>query len=159
MRTYSVKEKDIVRKWYVLDAAGRPMGRLASEAAAILRGKHKPMFTPNLDTGDHVIVINAERAILTGRKGKEEIHWHTGWPGGLRSIARAKEQTEKPDRALYRVIKGMLPHNRLGAKMIKKLKIYAGPTHPHTAQTPELWTRSLDVMGQHSRNKKVAAEE
>jgi len=154
MRTYSAKAKDIVRKWYIIDATGRPIGRLASEVAAILRGKHKPMFTPHLDTGDHVIVINAEKAILTGRKSKELIHWHSGWPGGLKSLERGKELREKPERAVERTVKGMLPHNRLGAKMIKKLKVYKGPEHPHAAQSPEPWTRTLDVAGLHAARKR-----
>jgi len=137
MRTYTARPKDIERKWYVVDAAGKPVGRLASRVAAILRGKNKPIFTPHMDTGDFVIVVNAEKAILTGDKAEEQIYWHTMYPGGLRSISRGKMLAEKPERALYRAIKGMLPHNALGARMIRKLKVYRGAEHPHEAQQPE----------------------
>lgn len=138
MRTLSAKESEIERKWYILDAAGRPVGRLAVEAAKLLRGKHKPIFTTNVDTGDHVIIINAEKAVLTGTKGKELIYHHSQYPGGIKSISRAKEMAEKPDRAMLRVVKGMLPHNKLGARMLKKLRVYSGAEHPHEAQQPEI---------------------
>jgi large subunit ribosomal protein L13 len=138
MRTLSAKESEIERKWYILDAAGRPVGRLAVEAAKLLRGKHKPIFTTHVDTGDHVIIINAEKAVLTGTKGKELIYHHSQYPGGIKSISRGKEMAEKPDRAMMRVVKGMLPHNKLGARMLKKLRVYSGAEHPHEAQQPEI---------------------
>ncbi|MDO8588660.1 MAG: 50S ribosomal protein L13 [Armatimonadota bacterium] len=137
MRTYSAREQDIVRKWYVLDAVNRPVGRLAVEVAKILRGKNKPIFTPHVDTGDHVIIINAEKAVLTGTKGKELIYHHSGYPGGIKSVSRGKELALTPEKAIMRTVKGMLPHNKLGAQMLKKLRVYRGAEHPHEAQKPE----------------------
>jgi large subunit ribosomal protein L13 len=136
MKTFSAKPAEVERQWLVIDATGRPMGRLAVEVAKILRGKHKPIFTRHIDTGDFVIVINAEKMVLTGSKGKEPVYHHTGWPGALKSISRADELAKKPEEALRRVVKGMLPHNSLGADTLDKLKIYAGPDHPHAAQKP-----------------------
>lgn len=138
MGTYAVKQGDVRRKWYVVDATNLPLGRLASAIARVLRGKHKPMFAYNADVGDHVIVINAEKAALTGAKKDEPIHWHTGYPGGLRSISRGKLLTTNPERAIRRAVWGMLPKHRLGRSVIKKLKVYAGATHPHAAQNPEV---------------------
>jgi len=137
MRTYTARAKDIERKWYVVDAAGKPLGRLAAEVATVLRGKNKPMFTPHMDTGDFVIVVNADKVVLTGRKADEPIYWHTMYPGGLRSTTRGKMLQTKPEKAVQRAVKGMLPHNALGGQIIKKLKVYAGPDHPHEAQQPE----------------------
>jgi large subunit ribosomal protein L13 len=138
--TYMAKPQDIQRKWYVLDATGKPLGRLATEAARILRGKHKPIFTPHIDTGDHVIVINAEKAVLTGRKlEQKEYIRHTGHPGGIKRVKYEKFMQEKPERAVEKAIKGMLPHNRLGRAMASKLKVYRGSEHPHQAQLPEAW--------------------
>jgi large subunit ribosomal protein L13 len=137
MRTYTARPKDIERKWFVIDAAGKPMGRVAAEAAKILHGKNKPMFTPHIDTGDFVIIINADKTALTGRKAQEEVYWHTMYPGGLRSITRGKMLSTKPAFAVRRAVKGMLPHNALGAQMLRKLKVYSGPNHPHEAQQPE----------------------
>ena len=138
MRTYTAKPKEIVRKWYVIDAAGRPLGRLASQVAKILRGKHKPIFTPHVDTGDHVIIINAEKVTLTGRgKPDEKIYWHSQYPGGLKSTTYGKMLAEKPERLVMRTVKGMLPHNTLGGQMLKKLRVYKGTKHPHVAQCPE----------------------
>lgn len=137
MKTYSTKPSDIKREWFVVDAAGKPLGRLAAEVAKILRGKHKPIFAPHLDTGDFVIVVNASKVKLTGRKDEELIYWHTMWPGGLRSVTRGNLIAQKPERAIRRAVKGMLPHNKLGAAMIRKLKVYAGPEHPHEAQQPK----------------------
>jgi large subunit ribosomal protein L13 len=135
MRTYSAKPSEIKRDWIVLDATGVPVGRLAVEAAKILRGKHKPTFTTHMDTGDHVIIINAERAIYTGNnKADEPIYRHTLYPGGIRSVPRGELLTKRPEYAILRTVKGMLPHNSLGAKMLKKLRVYSGPTHPHEAQ-------------------------
>jgi large subunit ribosomal protein L13 len=140
MKTFVAKPAEIKRKWLVIDATDRPIGRLATEAARILRGKHKPIFTPHVDTGDHVIIINAERAKLTGNKKDELIHWHSGYPGGLKSITRGRMLEKTPERAVERTIKGMLPHNALGRQLFRKLKVYKGATHPHEPQGPEPYT-------------------
>ena len=135
MRTYSAKPSEITRDWLVLDATGQPVGRLCVEAAKILRGKHKPTFTPHIDCGDHVIIINAARAIYTGTgKGDEPIYRHTLYPGGIKQVPRGELLEKRPEYAILRTVKGMLPHNRLGAKMLKKLRVYSGDTHPHEAQ-------------------------
>jgi large subunit ribosomal protein L13 len=140
MKTFSAKPEEMEKAWYVLDASGQSIGRLAVEAARILRGKHKPTFTPHVDTGDFVIVINAAQAKLTGNsKGGEKIYRHSGWPGGIKFITRAQELDRKPQEAVRRVVRGMLPHNRLGDAIIGKLKVYAGPEHPHEAQKPVAW--------------------
>ncbi|MFN7171877.1 MAG: 50S ribosomal protein L13 [Fimbriimonadaceae bacterium] len=136
-RTSTIKGNDIPRKWYVVDAAGVPVGRLAGQVAQLLRGKHKPSFQYNRDCGDYVIIINAEKAVLTGRKGEELVYWHTGWPGGLRSITREKMQAEHPVRVIEKAVWGMVPKNKLGHETISKLKVYAGTEHPHEAQNPE----------------------
>lgn len=138
MRTYQAKPHEIERKWYVVDAADKPVGRVASQVAKILRGKNKPIFTPHVDTGDFVVIINASKARLSGNNKPDElIYWHTMYPGGLRSVSRGKLLLERPDRTITRAVKGMLPHNKLGAQMLRKLKVYAGPEHPHDAQMPE----------------------
>ncbi len=138
MRTYTAKPKDIERKWYVVDADGKSLGRLASQVAKILRGKHKPIFTPHIDTGDHVIIINADKVVLTGRnKPDARIYWHSQYPGGIKSVTYGKMLESKPETLVMRVVKGMLPHNTLGANMLKKLRVYAGAEHPHEAQQPE----------------------
>jgi large subunit ribosomal protein L13 len=137
MKTYSAKPKEMEagRAWHILDASNQSMGRVAADAARLLRGKHKPQFTPHVDCGDHVVIINASRARLTGNnKASEPIYHHTLWPGGIRSIARGKELEKTPVEAMMRVVKGMLPHNTLGAHMLKKLRVYSGADHPHTAQ-------------------------
>lgn len=140
MATYMAKPKDIVRKWYVLDAQGKALGRLAAEAAKILRGKHKPIYTPHIDTGDHVIVINADKVKLTGKKLKRKKYiYHSRYPGGLKVIGYDKLCKEKPERAVEIAVWGMIPHNRLGRKMFKKLRVYRGSEHPHIAQRPEKW--------------------
>jgi large subunit ribosomal protein L13 len=137
MKTYSPKPRDIERRWYVIDASGAVLGRLASEAAAILRGKHKPIYAPHMDTGDHVIVINAKEVQLTGGKLRTKVAYrHSGYPGGLTETRYGKLLAEKPSFAVEKAIKGMLPHNRLGRQMATKLKVYAGPTHRHEAQKP-----------------------
>lgn len=134
------KPQDIKRKWYIIDANGKTLGRLATEAASILRGKHKPIFTPHLDTGDHVIIINAEKVHLTGKKLiQKHLIRHSQYPGGLKSIDYATLLQTKPERAVEAAIRGMLPHNRLGDAMYRKLKVYKGPNHPHQAQMPEVW--------------------
>jgi large subunit ribosomal protein L13 len=137
MKTYQAKPLEIQRKWYVVDAADKSVGRLASQVAKILRGKHKPIFTPHVDTGDFVVIVNAEKAKLTGNKADELIYWHTMYPGGIRSITRGKVMAERPERAIMRAVKGMLPHNKLGAQIYRKLKVYSGSEHPHEAQMPE----------------------
>jgi large subunit ribosomal protein L13 len=134
------KPREIQRKWYILDAAGKPLGRLATEAARILRGKHKPIYTPHIDTGDHVIVINAEKVVLTGNKLKQkEYIRHSGYPGGLKRTKYEKLMQQKPEFVVEKAIKGMLPHNRLGRAMARKLRVYRGPDHKHQAQVPEIW--------------------
>lgn len=138
MGTYFAKREDVTRKWFVVDAAGKPLGRLAAEVAKILRGKHKPTFTPHVDCGDHVIVVNADKCVLSGTsKAGEPIYRHSGYPGGLKSTPRGEILANKPEKAVHRAIRGMLPHNKLGDAMIKKLKVYAGPDHNHQAQMPE----------------------
>lgn len=140
MKTFMAREKDIERKWYVVDAAGKTLGRLAAEVARILRGKHKPVFTPHVDTGDHVIVVNAEKVVLTGKKPQQKIWYrHSGYPGGLKATNYATLLKTKPEEVVKKAIVGMLPHNRLGARMAKKLRVYRGPDHPHVAQKPEVW--------------------
>lgn len=136
-RTYSPKRGEIERDWYVVDAAGLALGRLSSEVAKILRGKHKPTFTPHIDTGDFVIVVNAEKVALTGRKAEEKIYRrHSGRPGSLRSETAQELLERHPERVLERAVKGMLPKTRLGRRQLKKLKVYKGPNHPHQAQQP-----------------------
>ncbi len=136
MRTYSTKASDIERQWHVIDASGEVLGRLATQVASLLMGKHKPIFTRHLDTGDFVVVINADKVRVTGNKLKQKIYYrHSGYPGGLKSISLEKMMQTKPTRVIEHAVKGMLPHNRLGAKIMKKLRVYAGDTHPHLAQT------------------------
>ena len=140
MSTYSAKpaEMEKNRQWIVLDATNQPMGRLAAEAAKILRGKNKPEFTPHVDCGDHVIIINADKVRLTGNNKRDEpIYRHTLYPGGIRSVTRGREIEKNAVDAMLRVVKGMLPHNTLGAQTFKKLRVYAGPEHPHQAQKPQ----------------------
>ena len=138
MRTYSAKPGDVRQDWYVVDAAGQVLGRLAAELARRLRGKHKPEFTPHIDTGDYIVVVNADKLRVTGRKAQNKIYYrHSGYPGGIYSTNFAKLHARHPDRVLKLAVKGMLPKGRLGYAMIKKLKIYAGPAHPHTAQQPK----------------------
>jgi large subunit ribosomal protein L13 len=136
MKTYAVKESDIKREWHVIDASGKILGRLAVQVANLLMGKHKPMFSRNLDTGDFVVIINADKIQVTGNKAKQKLYYrHSGYPGGLKSISLEKMMQTNPTRVIELAVKGMLPHNRLGAKMIKKLKVYVGDTHPHLSQT------------------------
>ena len=138
MRTYTPKANEIERTWYVVDAEGMVLGRLATEVARILRGKHKPTYTPHMDTGDHVIVINADKVVLTSNKGdKLFVHRHSGYPGGLRTRSYGDLLSKNPEDAVRRAVRGMIPKNRLGRQMITKLKVYAGPVHPHTAQQPQ----------------------
>ena len=139
MKTFSAKGNEVERKWYVVDAEGKVLGRLASNIATRLRGKHKPIYTPHVDTGDFIVVINAEKVILTGKKLEQKVYYrHSGYPGGIKSITAAKLQQKKPEELIRLVVKGMLPKSSLGRNMIKKLKIYAGDKHPHEAQKPEI---------------------
>jgi large subunit ribosomal protein L13 len=138
MKTYAVKAGDIERKWYVADAEGKVLGRFASEVARILKGKHKPIYSPHLDTGDHVVVVNASKVVVTGKKVEQKLYYrYTGYPGGLKSISYGKLIKERPERILEHAIKGMLPHNSLGRQMFRKLRVYAGPRHVHQSQKPE----------------------
>jgi large subunit ribosomal protein L13 len=138
MKTIFVKPKDVDRRWYVVDADGVVLGRLAARVAAVLRGKHKPIFVPHQEVGDMVIVVNAEKVALTGKKRTDKIYYrHSGYAGGFRQEALGKVAARKPTFPLERAVKGMLPHNRLGRKLFRNLKVYAGPSHPHAAQQPE----------------------
>lgn len=139
-KTWMAREKDLERKWYIIDAAGLPLGRVASEVARILKGKHKPVYTPHVDTGDNVIVINAAKVSLTGRKLEQKFYYrHSGYPGGLKKIRYDKLLKLNPQKAVFLAVKRMLPGNRLGRAMLKKLKIYPGEQHPHEAQRPAHW--------------------
>ena len=138
MKTYMAHAETVERKWYVVDAAGVPLGRLASRVAHVLRGKNKPTFTPNVDSGDFVIVINTDKVVLTGKKTENKFYrYHTGYIGGLKEISYKKMMEEKSDLAVYEAVKGMLPKNSLGRAMLKKLKVYKGAEHNHAAQKPE----------------------
>ncbi|UTR16748.1 50S ribosomal protein L13 [Salipaludibacillus sp. LMS25] len=142
--TYMAKPQDVERKWFVVDAEGKALGRLASEVASILRGKHKPTFTPHIDTGDHVIVINAEKIHLTGNKLQDKMYYrHSRYPGSLKSMSAGEMRDRKPERLIELAIKGMLPKGSLGRQMAKKLNVYAGSEHPHQAQKPE----ALELRG------------
>jgi large subunit ribosomal protein L13 len=138
MRTFSPRPQDIEREWFVVDAEGETLGRLASRIAQILRGKHKPIFAPHVDVGDHVIVVNAAKVAVSGNKFEDKkYHRHSGYPGGLTSVPFLRLLEEAPEKIIERAIRGMLPKNRLGRQMINKLKVYAGPEHPHQAQQPK----------------------
>jgi len=142
MKTQSIRAQDVRHDWFVVDADGRTLGRLATEIAHRLRGKHKAEYTPNVDTGDFVIVVNAEKVRVTGRKYTDKIYYHhTEYPGGIKATSFARMQAEHPERVIEKAVKGMLPHNPLGRAMFRKLKVYAGPTHPHAAQQPQ----TLDI--------------
>jgi large subunit ribosomal protein L13 len=138
--TYMAKPNEVERKWYVVDAAGQTLGRLASEVASILRGKMKPTYTPHVDTGDYVIVVNADQIQLTGKKWqKKKYYRHSGYPGGLKETTAQELMVKKPEKLIELAVKGMLPRNSLGRAQLKKLKVYAGSEHPHQAQQPETW--------------------
>ncbi len=137
-RTYVAKPGEVERKWYVVDATGKTLGRLAARIAHILRGKHKPQYTPHEDVGDFIIVVNAEKIAVTGRKLDQKIYYrHSGYPGGLKAVSLRRMLARHPERVIEHAVKGMLPRGPLGRRMFKKLKVYAGPTHPHQAQKPE----------------------
>ena len=139
MKTYMAKAETVERKWYVIDAEGVALGRLATKVAAVLRGKHKPTFTPNVDTGDFVIVLNTDKVVLTGKKLEDKFYrYHSGYIGGLKEIPYKKLMAEKSDLAVYEAVKGMLPKNSLGRTMLKKLRVYKGGEHNHAAQKPEV---------------------
>lgn len=138
MSTFSAKPTDIKHDWYIVDAEDVVLGRLASQVAQILRGKHKPIFTPHMDTGDFVVIINAEKVRLTGTKAEVKSYFrHTGYPGGQRFTSYKEMMEKKPEQVVEKAVKGMVPHNRLGRQIMKKLKVYAGPEHPHEAQQPK----------------------
>ena len=138
MKTYVVKPKELTREWYVVDAEGKNLGRLASQIARILKGKHKPIYTPNCDTGDHVVVINADKIEVTGNKLAQKTYYrHSMYPGGLKSISLERQLERYPNRVIEAAVRGMLPKNKLGRAMFKKLRVYATPDHPHQAQNPK----------------------
>ena len=138
--TYSVKGNEIEKKWYILDAANKPLGRVATEAARLLRGKHKPTFTPNLDAGDNVIIINCANVVLTGKKLDQKVYrHHSGYIGGMKEIVARDLLAKNPGKAMMLAVKGMLPHNSLGRKQLKNLRVYAGAEHENQAQKPEIW--------------------
>jgi large subunit ribosomal protein L13 len=138
VRTFTAKKEEIERGWYVVDAEGQTLGRLASKIAPILKGKHKPIYTPHLDCGDFVVVINADKVRVTGRKMDQKFYYrHSGYPGGIKSISLRDQLAQHPERVVQAAVRGMLPKNKLGRKMIKKLKVYAGDSHPHSAQQPK----------------------
>jgi len=138
MKTFHLRKEDVDRRWYLVDAEGKVLGRLASEIAKILRGKHKPVFSPHLDVGDFIVVVNAEKIRLTGDKWRKKLYYrHSGYPGGLKVITAEQLLSKRPQELIRLAVKGMLPKNRLGRKLLKKLKIYPGPEHPHQAQRPQ----------------------
>ena len=139
MKTVSAKKETVTRKWYVVDATGKTLGRLCTEIANRLRGKHKPEFTPHVDTGDYVVVVNAEKIVVTGKKATDKLyHHHSGYPGGIKSISFDKILVKSPDMIIEKAVKGMMPKNKLSRAMLSKLKVYAGNDHPHSAQQPTL---------------------
>lgn len=140
MSTYMARPGEVVRRWYVIDATGVPLGRVASAAAALLRGKHKPIYTPHIDTGDHVVIVNAAKVLLTGRKLDQKVYYHhSGYEGGMKRTLYRRLMENRPEFVIEKAIRGMLPHNKLGRAMFKKLKVYRGGEHPHEAQQPEVW--------------------
>lgn len=144
MSTFMAKPAEVERKWYMIDAAGKPLGRVASAAASILRGKIKPTFTPHVDCGDFVIILNADKAILTGNKLEQKYHrYHTGYVGGLKEIQYKRLMSEKPEKAMMLAVKGMLPHNTVGAKSLTRLRVYKGSEHNHAAQNPVMYTGEI----------------
>ena len=138
--TYSAKKSEIERKWYIIDASNKPLGRVATEAVKLLKGKHKPTYTPNIDTGDHVIILNCKDAVLTGKKLDQKVYrHHSGYIGGMREISARDMMNNSPEKAMMLAIKGMLPKNSLGRQMLRKLRVYAGSEHENIAQKPEVW--------------------
>lgn len=148
MRTYTPRASEIERSWYVVDAEGMVLGRLCTEVARVLRGKHKPIFAPHIDTGDHVIIVNADKVVMTsGKADRQMVYRHSGYPGGIKSESFAQYLDRKPADAVRRSVKGMLPRGPLGRQMLGKLKVYAGPDHPHAAQSPQ----PLEIPGAAAR--------
>lgn len=144
MSSYMAKPEQIERKWYIIDAANKPLGRVAQAAASILRGKHLPTFTPHVDCGDHVIIINAEKAILTGNKLSQKVrYYHTGWVGGIKEIHYNDLMEKNPEKAMTYAVKGMLPNNTIGRKALTRLRVYKGAEHNNAAQKPEAWTQEI----------------
>jgi large subunit ribosomal protein L13 len=140
MKSYMARPLEVERKWHVIDAEGQTLGRLATEIARLLRGKNKPQYTPHVDTGDFVVVVNAEKVVVTGKKAEQKVYYrHTGYPGGLRETSYETMLERKPTEILRKAVRGMMPRTRLGRQQFRKLKIYAGPEHPHEAQAPELY--------------------
>jgi large subunit ribosomal protein L13 len=140
MKTFSAREVDVQRQWLLVDASGKTLGRLATQVATVLRGKHKPMYTPHLDTGDHVVVVNASKVAMTGAKPQDKKYFrHTMYPGGAYWVTVRELMEKHPERVVSQAVRGMLPKTKLGRAMIKKLKVYAGPDHPHAAQQPVAW--------------------
>lgn len=139
MKTYVAKPQEIDKKWYVVDASGKTLGRLSTVVADTLRGKRKPIYTPNIDTGDFVVIVNAEKIVVTGKKAEQKMYWrHSGYPGGIKGESYERLLARRPTEIVRKAVKGMLPHNKLGAAQLRKLKVYAGPEHPHGAQHPEV---------------------
>lgn len=144
MRTFMANAENIERKWYIIDAEGKPLGRVAAQVAAILRGKHRPDFTPHADCGDHVIVLNCAKVVVTGKKFDDKKYYHhTGWIGGIKETSYSDMLAKFPTRPMELAIKGMLPHNTLGAKALKRVRLYAGAEHENLAQKPEVWTKEI----------------
>lgn len=148
MKTYSAKPLEVERKWWMIDAEGMTLGRLASLVANLLRGKHKPQYTPHIDTGDFVVIINAAKVKVSGKKRTDKLYrHHTGYPGGLKTLTFEQLMEKHPTRAIEKAVWGMIPHNRLGRQLITKLKVYAGPEHPHEAQNPEIYAeKNLEIV-------------
>lgn len=148
MKTYSPKPTEIQRTWHVIDASGKVLGRLATEIATLLRGKHKPIYAPHMDTGDYVVVINAEKVRVTGRKLNQKLYYrYSGYPGGLKTISLRDLQAKFPERVIEHAVKGMLPKNTLGRQMYRKLRVYAGPSHPHQGQVSQVQQSGARVAG------------
>lgn len=144
MSSYMAKPNEIKRKWYIIDAANKPLGRVAAQAASILRGKHLPTFTPHVDCGDHVIILNAADVVLTGNKLNQKVrYYHTGWVGGIKEIHYNKLMAENPEKAVMYAVKGMLPNNTIGRTALTRLRVYKGAEHKHEAQMPEIWTQDI----------------
>ena len=144
MSTYMAKASELKREWYIIDAAGKSLGRVAATAASILRGKHLPTFTPHVDCGDHVIILNAEQVVLTGNKINQKVrYYHTGWVGGIKEIHYNKLMAENPEKAVMYAVKGMLPNNTIGRTALTRLRVYKGAEHEHQAQKPEAWTQEI----------------
>lgn len=156
MKTHAVKASEISHSWLVVDAAGQTLGRLATQLAQILTGKTKPTYTRNLDVGDYVIVVNAEKIVLTGNKLDQKFYYrHSGYPGGFRAVGLREQMQKHPDRVIEHAVRGMIPRNKLGNAIIKKLKVYSGPEHPHAAQNPVAWSGPMTTTGDVTRQEET----